>query len=85
MEIENGNIIWIDNLETWPEGYCPGDDNSKIININGIVIERYDKPVFIYRDGEEIQSGIPVPEGTNLREASHRFLLKDVKWEILKD
>ena len=29
-------------------------------------------------------AGIPVPEGTDLREASKRFLLKDAKWTALE-
>ena len=81
---EDGSI-WINGKEEWPKGYYYGGDNGKKLKVTGTVIEKYDLPVFIQKEGELPQSGIPVPEGTDLKEASRRYLLKNVKWEIISD
>ncbi len=86
LETEDGNIIWMDDKDSWPEGYYLGEDNRKTLKVTGTVIEKYDKPVFIPNKEDELaRSGIPVPEGTDLKKASHRFLLKNIKWEIIKE
>lgn len=77
--------IWVDDLESWPEGFYQSGDVGKRIKVTGTVIERYDLPVFVPKENEPMLSGIPVSEGTDLHKASHRYLLKDTKWEIVKE
>ncbi len=75
--------IWIDAMKEWPNGYYLGGDSGKNLRVTGIVIEKYDLPVFIQNNGDLRKSEIPVPKGTDLKEASHRYLLQDAKWEIV--
>lgn len=76
--------IWIDGLSRWPNGFYEGGDNGKMLIVTGTIIERYDLPVFIQNKGTTIKkSGIPQPVGTNLHQASHRFLLKNAQWKLL--
>ncbi len=81
---KNGSI-WIDGKETWPEGYYYGNDDGKKLKVTGTLIERFDLPVFTQKEGDLPKSGIPIPEGTDLKEASRRYLLKNAKWEIISD
>jgi hypothetical protein len=76
---ESNGAIWIDDLESWPNGYYLGGDKGKHVRVTGTVIERYDLPVFIQKEGEPLRAGIAVPPGTDLKKASRRFLLKDAK------
>ncbi len=76
--------IWIDGLDAWPEGYYQGGDDGKRIKVTGILIEKYDLPVFIPNKGELPVSGIPIPKGTDLKEASHRYLLENAEWELIE-
>ena len=80
---KDGSAIWIDEMESWPEGYYFGEDDGKILKVTGTVIEKYDLPVYVPQKGEPEKSGIAVEEGTDLKEASHRFLLKNAKWEVI--
>ena len=80
----DGAHIWIDGLWEWPSGYYLGGDEGKRVRVTGTVIQRHDLPVFVRKAGEPLIAGIPVPEGTNLYEASRRFLLKDAKWSLTK-
>ncbi|MBI5359636.1 MAG: hypothetical protein HZA48_03540 [Planctomycetes bacterium] len=73
------HTIWIDSLSDWDEQYC-----DKTIKVTGILEERHDLPMFISKPGEAIRQGMSVPEGTNLFEASKRYLLKNAKWELVK-
>ncbi len=77
--------VWIDGLDSWPEGYYMGGDRGKRVKVIGILAEDHVLPVFIPKKGEPIPQGIPVPEGTDLSKASHRYLLKDAKWELMED
>ena len=81
--ITKDGSIWINGKENWPKGYYHGGDNGKKLKVIGTVIEKYDLPVFIEKEGDLRKSGIPVPEGTDLKEASRRYLLKNAQWEIL--
>jgi len=83
LTAKDGSSIWIDGLESWPAGFYLGEENGKILSVTGIVIEKYDLPVFIYKEGGPQKSGIPVPEGTDLKEASRRYLLKGAKWKVV--
>ena len=76
--------IWIKGLSAWPEGYYRGGDDGKEIIVTGTVVEAYDLPVFIYKEGDPIRAGMPVPEGTDLRKASHRYILDKASWKLKK-
>ncbi len=84
MIVGDSTSIWIDGLESWPEGYYSTEE-SKWVRATGKLIEKYDLPVFISEDGKPHQTGIPVPKGTDLKKASHRYLLKDATWEIIDE
>jgi hypothetical protein len=71
--------IHIDKLDAWPDALV-----GKRVRVTGTVIERFDLPVFVRKPGEPISSGIPVPEGTDLREASRRYLLGNATWSALE-
>ncbi|MAX24236.1 MAG: hypothetical protein CMJ19_07005 [Phycisphaeraceae bacterium] len=65
------------------------DNNKHPIKATGIIVLRHDLPVFIL-DPENakrgtVRSGIPVPPGTDLHEASKRYVLENVAWEFVKD
>ncbi|MHA3775414.1 hypothetical protein ACXR0O_28165 [Verrucomicrobiota bacterium sgz303538] len=68
-------FCWVDGLKRWPKNI-----DGKRVSVTGTLIERHDLPVYVHRDGEPPGVGEAVPLGTDLREASHRFLLKDAKW-----
>jgi hypothetical protein len=81
----NGQRVWIEKMERWPAGYYTGDAKSKTVKVVGTLIEKNDLPVFIQKENDKvIQGGMPVPEGTDLKEASHRYLLKDYVWNEIK-
>lgn len=83
--LENGNRIWIDKMEGWPIDFYPDEDNAKTLKVTGVLIEENDLPIFVQNENARIaQQGIPVPNGTNLNEASKRFLLKKATWSIIK-
>ena len=84
---KDSTSIWISDKISWPEGYYLENNNGKTLKVTGTVIEKYDLPVFKYKGEEEDlqRSGIPVSEGTNLKETSHRYLLKNATWEIISE
>lgn len=84
--LHTGNSnIWIDGIPSWPKGYYVKYGKSKRLQVTGILVERFDRPVFIPEtDFWSSPAGIPVPPGTDLKKASHRFLLKDATWEEYK-
>ncbi|MEO6033992.1 MAG: PQQ-binding-like beta-propeller repeat protein, partial [Verrucomicrobiota bacterium] len=69
--------IWIDGKDLWP-----GALHNRRVLATGILIERNDLPVFIPKSGEPLVAGIPVEAGTNLQNASHRFLIRDAVWKL---
>jgi len=71
--------IWIDRLERWP-----AEALGRKVRVTGILEERLDLPVFIQKAGEPPAAGIPVPEGTDLREASRRYIVRDSKWSVIQ-
>jgi len=40
--------------------------------------------IFIQKEGEPAAAGIPVPPGTDLRKASHRYVVRDAKWSLIQ-
>ncbi len=83
LVLENGQRIWMDEMESWPNGYYT-ENESKSVQVTGVLRERYDLPVFIPSNDSIEKLGIPVPKGTDLKEASHRYLLKDYEWNEIK-
>ncbi len=79
VQIINRQGLYIDFLNYWPEDY-----NGKTIEVTGVVIKKHDLPVFIPKEGEPVVTGIPVPEGTDIHEASKRYLLKNATWKLIE-
>jgi hypothetical protein len=71
--------VWIDGSHDWPSGYV--DQRVQVI---GVLEERPDLPVFIPKPGERRPQGLPVPEGTDLRAASRRLVVRDATWSVLR-
>ena len=73
-----GKTHWIGDLEFWPDAVL-----NKKVKVTGKLQERADMPVFHQlKPGEPQVSGIPVPEGTDLKKASVRVVIIDAKWEL---
>ncbi len=85
ISIADSVTIWIDDLEMWPDDYYLGEENCKTVRVTGELIAKDDLPVFIHKEGEPWKQGIPVPEGTDLKAASRRYLLKDAEWKVISD
>jgi hypothetical protein len=79
LEVDAG-AIWIDGLDAWPD-----DLLGRRLVVTGRVIERHDLPVFVRKEGEPEIAGMPVPPGTDLHEASRRFLLAGARWQRTLD
>ncbi|MGG5208613.1 hypothetical protein ACQWU4_06665 [Chryseobacterium sp. MIQD13] len=80
---ENGESIWMEGMDSWPDGYYVSESETKTVKVTGTLTEKSDLPVFIANDST-IQQGIPQPEGTDLEKAGNRYLLKDYKYTVLK-
>lgn len=79
--VEDKIDIWMDEMDSWPEGYYNSEEEAKTVKVTGVLIERNDLPVYISEEKNSIhQQGILMPKGTDLKTASHRYLLKDYKW-----
>jgi hypothetical protein len=76
--------IWIDGVDSWPEGLYSGGDQGKRLRVTGTVIKKDDLPVFVQRPGEPPRAGIPVASEQEMDKAKWRYLLKDAKWTVLE-
>jgi len=76
--------IFIEDLKGWPEEFYVPEDSAKLVRVTGKLVVKQDLPVFIQKEGEPDQQGIPVPEGTNLKEAQKRYVLKNATWELIE-
>jgi hypothetical protein len=74
-----GDMVWIDGLDAWPRGL-----RGKRVQVTGKVIQRADLPVFVQREGEPQEQGIPVPPGTDVEKARRRFLLTEARWKVVE-
>lgn len=81
--LEEGSAIFIDGMQSWPDGFYLGEERGKRLIVAGTVIERHDLPVFIPKKGEPPVQGIPLPEGTDLHKASQRCLLQNAQWIVV--
>lgn len=75
----NGFGVWIDKLSDWPEAV-----SGKKVQAVGVLEERYDLPVFVPEPGGLLVQGIAVPQGTDLHQASRRFVLRDAVWALVQ-
>lgn len=80
----DGPDIWIDSLDSWPAGFYLDGRQGKRVRVTGTVIERYDLPAFTSKEGDLPKTGMPVPPGADLQQASHRFLLRDANWVLVE-
>jgi hypothetical protein len=71
--------VWIDGLQDWPIDYV-----DHRVQVAGVLEERHDLPVFIQKPGELPVQGIPVPDGTDLHEASRRYVVRDARWSLVR-
>jgi len=78
MLVGEGPDLWIGGVDDWL------DREGKRLRVTGIVRERNDLPVFVPQDGAPPMAGIPVPPGTDLAKASHRYLLDVHEVEIIE-
>jgi hypothetical protein len=71
-------------MDSWPQGYYT-EKESKSAQVTGILIERYDLPVFIPSSNDStIMQGISVPKGTDIKEAKHRYIITRYTWNEIK-
>ncbi len=65
----------------WPASFHPGE----LVKVSGTVAQHSDLPVF-HHDPEaglaDLRSGVPVPPGTDLEQASKRYILVSAQWEL---
>jgi hypothetical protein len=81
---EGGLELWIHDLASWPEGYYEGGEKGRKVRVTGILAKDHGLPVFVPKEGEPVVQGIPVEEGTDLDEASLRYVLKNARWELVE-
>lgn len=74
-----GFDVWIDRLADWPRELA-----GRKVRVTGILEERNDLPVFVPRPGEAPAAGMPVAEGTNLQQASRRYVIRDAQWSLVR-
>ena len=75
----DGFEVWIDGMQAWPAAAA-----GRKVRVTGVLEERYDLPVYIQKTGEPPAAGIPVPEGTDLRQASRRYVVREAKWSPIE-
>ena len=75
----SGFEVWIDRMDEWPAGAA-----GRKVRVTGVLEERHDLPVYVQKAGEPPAAGIPVPEGTDLRQASRRYVVREAKWSLIE-
>jgi hypothetical protein len=81
----DGFSVFIEGLDSWPAGYYVAGDKGRRVRVTGMLIEAYDLPVFEEtHDSPLARQGIPVPRGTDMHQARHRYLLQNAKWELIE-
>jgi len=75
--------IWIDG-NRWPDGFYEGPDKRKHVRVTGTVIKRDDMPVVGPGGLPEGAAGVgPSRSFEETQRMKWRFLLKDVKWQVI--
>ena len=83
LVVGDGFSIWVDlPNDAWPDGLYHGNDEGEMVLVTGTVVQRADVPVFIPKEGEPMKQGVTVPPGTDLEEASKRYILENVTWKL---
>lgn len=72
--------VWVEG--TWRGRAWPASVHGRRVVVTGTVAVRHDLPVYVQRPGELSLAGIPVPEGTDLHEASRRYVLVNARYEV---
>jgi hypothetical protein len=68
------------NVDSWPD-----DVVMRKVEVKGRLEEDHGLPVFIYKlDDPMMPQGIPMPEGTDLKEASRRLVVVDPTWRLIE-
>ena len=80
---DEGDSVWIEGLDAWPEGFYRGADQGKRVRVTGTVILRDDLPVFVETPGEPARAGVPVESEAELDAARRRYLLANARWEAV--
>jgi hypothetical protein len=76
----DGFYVWLEGIESWPESVV-----MKRVEVKGRLQVDHGLPVFIQNTNDPLPvQGVPVAEGTDLREASRRFVLLHPKWKRLQ-
>jgi hypothetical protein len=82
--LENGQIIWMNDMLNWPNDYYT-DKKTTTVKVTGFLMQQNDLPVFISNENDSIiHQGIPTSKGADLKEATHRYLLKEYEWDLIK-
>lgn len=76
--------IWIEGLDSWPEGFYFGGDKGKRLRVVGTVTRKDDLPVFVQQPGQAPRAGVPVASEEEREKAKWRYLLSDAKWTVLE-
>lgn len=79
------NLIYLD-VSNEVYNLIMSHDHTQKMKVTGKLDIKHDLPVFIHDPDskmEDLVSGIPVPPGTDLHEASKRYVLENVTWEFV--
>ncbi len=70
--------VWLPEIDSWPI-----ELSMKRVEVRGVLSEDHGLPVISGNEDPPVQ-GIPVPNGTDLREASRRLILLKATWRIIE-
>jgi hypothetical protein len=72
--------VWLRDVNSWPENVV-----TKKVEVRGRLEVDHGLPVFVQNASDPISpQGIPVPEGTDLKKASKRYVLTHPTWKVLQ-
>ncbi len=74
----DGFDVWVDRLSGWPR-----ESVGRKLRVTGVLEERNDLPVFLQRPGEPVAAGMPAAEGTDLQQASRRYVIRNATWTLI--
>ena len=76
--VQGDRTVWVDKLNEWPDALL-----NKKVQVSGKLVKRADLPVVVQpKEGEPQVSGIPVPEGTDLKKAAERWVMEGAAWAL---
>lgn len=72
--------VWLKNVPSWPANLV-----TKRVEVQGRLEVDHGLPVFVRQKNDPLpKQGISVTEGTDLREASKRYVLTHPTWTLLE-